>query len=46
VCIAFWPIASTTGLFTLPNAGWLFLLIGWGLAEHQRLGAVAVESRP
>ncbi|HUN42405.1 MAG TPA: O-antigen ligase family protein [Acetobacteraceae bacterium] len=35
LCIAFWPIASTTGLFTLPNAGWLFLLIGWGLAERQ-----------
>jgi O-antigen ligase len=28
-----WPIASTTSLFTVPNAGWVFLMIGWGLAE-------------
>lgn len=34
LCTAFWPIASTTALFTVPNAGWLFLLIGWGLAEQ------------
>ncbi len=33
VCVEFWPIASTTSLFTLPNAGWTFLMIGWGLAE-------------
>jgi len=44
LCIAFWPIASTTGLFTLPNAGWLFLLIGWGLAERQ--ASRAVPDRP
>jgi O-antigen ligase len=31
--VAFWPIASTTSMFTLPNAGWLFLMAGWGLAE-------------
>ncbi len=35
LCTAFWPIASTTALFTVPNAGWLFLLIGWGLAEQR-----------
>ena len=34
LCVALWPIASTTALFTVPNAGWLFLLIGWGLAEQ------------
>jgi O-antigen ligase len=34
LCTAFWPIASTTALFTVPNAGWLFMLIGWGLAEQ------------
>jgi O-antigen ligase len=28
-----WPVASTTSLFTVPNAGWVFLMIGWGLAE-------------
>jgi len=34
LCLTLWPIASTTSLFTVPNAGWLFLLIGWGLAEQ------------
>jgi O-antigen ligase len=33
LCTVLWPIASTTSLFTLPNAGWVFLTIGWGLAE-------------
>jgi O-antigen ligase len=33
LCTALWPIASTTALFTVPNAGFLFLLVGWGLAE-------------
>jgi hypothetical protein len=31
--IQFWPIASTTGFYTLPVAGWSFLLLGWGMAE-------------
>jgi O-antigen ligase len=34
-CTALWPIASTTALFTVPNAGWFFLTIGWGLAEQR-----------
>jgi O-antigen ligase len=33
VFVAMWPIASATSLFTVPNAGWIFLMIGWGLAE-------------
>jgi O-antigen ligase len=33
VFVAMWPIASTTSLFTVPNAGWFFLMVGWGLAE-------------
>jgi O-antigen ligase len=35
--VSMWPIASTTSLFTVPNAGFTFLMIGWGLAEalHQ-----------
>jgi O-antigen ligase len=33
VLIAVWPLASTSAFFTLPNAGWLFLLLGAGLAE-------------
>jgi O-antigen ligase len=32
-CIIFWPLASTSSMFTFPTAGWLFLMIGWGLAE-------------
>jgi O-antigen ligase len=41
ICTALWPIASTTSLFTVPNAGWFFLLIGWGLAEqHDECGRV------
>ena len=44
--IQFWPIASTTGFYTLPVAGWSFLLLGWGMAEA-RWGAVAVpEAAP
>jgi O-antigen ligase len=34
LCTMLWPITSTTSLFTLPNAGWVFLTIGWGLAEY------------
>ena len=34
LCTALWPIASTTSLFTVPNAGWFFLTVGWGLAEQ------------
>lgn len=37
LCVMLWPIASTTALWTVPNAGWLFLIIGWGLAEQSPL---------
>jgi O-antigen ligase len=33
VFVMLWPIASATSLFTVPNAGWFFLMVGWGLAE-------------
>ena len=32
-CMALWPLASTNEFFSVPNCGWLFLLLGWGLAE-------------
>jgi hypothetical protein len=32
VLLALWPLASTSAFFTLPNAGWLFLVLGAGLA--------------
>ena len=42
LCLVLWPIASTTSLFTVPNAGWVFLLIGWGLAQQR----ATVTTRP
>ncbi|HVZ09944.1 O-antigen ligase family protein [Rhodopila sp.] len=29
----FWPIQSSTSLVSMPIGGWLFLMLGWGLAE-------------
>ena len=31
--IQLWPIASTSDFVNMPMGGWLFLLLGWGLAE-------------
>jgi hypothetical protein len=33
VLLVVWPFASTSAFFTLPNAGWLFLVLGLGLGE-------------
>ena len=33
--IALWPLASTSEFFSVPNCGWLFLVLGWGLAESR-----------
>jgi O-antigen ligase len=30
---ALWPLASTNDFYSVPNVGWLMLLLGWGLAE-------------
>ncbi len=30
--LAFWPVASTSALASMPNAGWIFLLLGFGFA--------------
>jgi O-antigen ligase len=48
VFVAVWPIASTTSLFTVPNAGWFFLMVGWGLAEVRgmRRSLLEVDTRP
>ncbi len=31
-CVMLWPFASTSSLFTFDTAGWVFLMVGWGLA--------------
>jgi O-antigen ligase len=31
--VGLWPLASTSSLFVIDAGGWLFLLLGWGLAE-------------
>jgi len=31
--LALWPLASSAALFVVPTAGWLFLMLGWGLAD-------------
>ena len=36
-----WPITSATSFYTLPNAGFAFVLIGWGLAEARAVSAQA-----
>lgn len=46
VFVAMWPIASATSLFTVPNAGWIFLMAGWGLAEVRWGSADASGTRP
>lgn len=33
--VALWPLASTSEFFSVPNCGWLFLILGWGLAESR-----------
>lgn len=33
--MALWPIASTNEFFSVPNCGWLFLMLGWGFAEYR-----------
>jgi hypothetical protein len=34
--LAAWPVASTSAFTSLPNAGWIFLLVGYGFAEASR----------
>lgn len=34
VLMALWPLASTSEFFSVPNCGWLFLMLGWGFAEY------------
>ncbi len=36
ITVAFWPIAAAADFVSLPNAGWDFLMLGWGVALSQR----------
>lgn len=33
VFVQLWPLASTSGFISMPMGGWLFVMLGWGLAE-------------
>ena len=44
--VTLWPIASTTSLFTFPNAAWVFLMIGWGLAEAAAAAPASTRTTP
>jgi O-antigen ligase len=33
--LAFWPLASTSAFTSMPNAGWIFLLLGLGLSARE-----------
>ena len=33
--LAFWPLASTSAFTSMPNAGWIFLLLGLGFAVRE-----------
>jgi O-antigen ligase len=37
-CVIFWPLASTSSVFTYDTAGWVFMLTGWGLAASRGEG--------
>ncbi len=45
VLIQLWPIASTSGFNALPMGGWLFLLLGWGLAEARAASPSPAKGR-
>jgi O-antigen ligase len=38
VAVALWPLASTSSLFVIDAGGWVFVLLGWGLAEAAAAG--------
>lgn len=39
-----WPIASTSGFYTMPISGWLFVMVGWALAERRAAGQAALPA--
>ncbi len=46
VFIQLWPLASTSAFISMPMGGWMFVLLGWGLAEARwRQPMVAAPAR-
>ncbi len=43
--IQLWPIASTSGFTSMPMGGWLFLLLGYALAEARAWQTTATATR-
>jgi O-antigen ligase len=37
-CTIFWPLASTSAIFTPDTAGWVFMMTGWALAASSKTG--------
>jgi hypothetical protein len=35
VFVAMWPLASTNAFLSVPNVGWIFLMLGFGIAAAQ-----------
>jgi O-antigen ligase len=41
VFVSLWPVASTMSMYTIDSAGWIFLGLGWGLAEARAVSPAA-----
>ena len=40
--VALWPLATTSSLFSMPNGGWVFLLLGFGFSASRLPGPVGL----
>ncbi len=43
--VALWPLASTSAFTSMPNAGWVFLILGLGFAASAAVGTPADAPR-
>jgi O-antigen ligase len=41
--LALWPVASTSAFTSMPNAGWIFLLLGFGFADKPQEPPKSIE---
>ena len=44
--VAFWPLATTSALSSMPNGGWIFLLLGVGMAYSGAATRTLVATGP